>query len=76
MMFPTHSYIFFLCGLVRTKKLTVLLRFNYLLTGFEFSFVFILRVCTKVTEQISPTPVFGFVLIALVTLPMGGIYLC
>jgi hypothetical protein len=40
--------------------------------GVEFSFVIITHERTKVTEQIIPTPVLGFVLVAL---PTGGIYL-
>jgi hypothetical protein len=44
--------------------------------GIEFSFVFISHARTKVTEQITPTPILGFVLAALVTLTTGGMYLC
>jgi hypothetical protein len=44
--------------------------------GVTFHFVFNSHAHTKVTEQITPTPVLGFVLAALVTLSMGGIYLC
>jgi hypothetical protein len=48
------------------------LGFNCLLMGVEFRFVIITHARTKVTEQITPTPVLGFVLVAI---PTGGIYL-